>query len=187
MWVFCSFFFLLFFNRLAASSSLHSLPCALLSEVFLNSLSDCFNVHLRSAGVESLKKKVVFDIFKYLFIDASQSHSSSKPGSLPIVVIAVIVFPDPSSAVGGELALVERLLTGRLDDLWINLDLLLSAAGLNNGLRNVELQLFLLFFGQAKLSTLLGLLLFLKNVGSLLIVDIFDKKHGFVGGELRND
>ena len=74
-----------------------------------------------------------------------------------------------------------------LDDLWINLDLLLSAAGLNSGLRNVELQLFLLFFGQAELGTLLGLLLLLKNVSSLLIVDIFDKKHGFVGGELRND
>lgn len=114
-------------------------------EMTLNALRDSLDVeHLSSlASGESLQKDEVLDVLQHLDIDASEGTRTCKPDVFSILVVLVIVLPDPSPTVCGELFLVESGDFGSLNDLRVDLNLLLAFLFL--GLGDVEYELLLLF------------------------------------------
>lgn len=88
---------LLFVALLIAHLNFHLCALALLKEMVLDALCDGFNVeHLsRLARCESLKQDEVLDILQHLHIDASKGTSACKPDILSILVVLVVVLPDP--------------------------------------------------------------------------------------------
>ena len=90
-------------------------------------------------------------------------------------------------SIGCELFLVQGDLTRGLNHFRVDLDFLLSAASLDDRLRDVEDELLGLLLGQAESRPLFLLLFLLFNISGLLVVNIPNQEHGFKGGQLGDD
>ena len=168
---------LLLFDLLASASHLHRLSLSLLEKVVFDTHAYSFNLKnslaLRS---ESLEKNEILNVVKNLNVDASESSSTSEPEVFSVLVLLVVVLPDPGTSIVEQFSLVEGNNAGGLDDLRVDLDLLL---GLLDWLRGqVELELLFFLFGETEGGALLLLLLLLLDIGSFLVIDVSDEKHG---------
>ena len=47
--------------------------------------------------VESLKQQEIFNVLQHLVIDATQGRGSCEPESFAVIIILVVVLPDPGS------------------------------------------------------------------------------------------
>ena len=90
-------------------------------------------------------------------------------------------------AISSQLSLQKGDLTGTLDDLRVDFNLLFAAASFHDRLWDVKLEFFFFLFGQAQSGAFLRLLCLLLDIGLFLVVNFSDEGHGLVDGHLRND
>lgn len=136
------------FVFVSGTCQLHLFTGPLLIEILLNRVGDLTSGHLCPLIVETLEKNEVLNVLQDLAIDASEGCSTRQPEVFPVLIVFVVVLPDPSPTIFLELPLVERFHSGLLDDLRVDLDFLLAL--LLDGLWDVEDELLFFFLGESK-------------------------------------
>ena len=154
---------------------LHSGSLTLLLEVLLDALVDPLDIKHGAASLEGLQHDVVLNVFEHLVINPAKSSSTSEPNIFSVLIVLVVVLPDPGATVAIELSSEKCLRSSLLDDLRIRLNLFALLRVL--GRWEVKLELLIFLLRKTSISTLLSPPLLLLLIKGLLIIDITDVKH----------
>ena len=154
---------------------LHSDSLALLLEVLLDALVDSLDIEHSAASFEGLEHDMVLDVFEHLVINPAKSSGTSEPNVFSVLIVLVVVLPDPSATVTIELTSEKCLYGSLLDNLGIRINLLTLLRVL--GWWEVKLELFLFLFRKTGISTFLCPPLLLLLIKVLLIIDITNVEH----------
>ena len=154
---------------------LHSGSLTLLLEVLLDALVDPLDIKHGAASLEGLQHDVVLNVFEHLVINPAKSSSSSEPNVFSVLIVLVVVLPDPGATVAIELSSEKCLRSSLLDDLRIRLNLFALLRVL--GRWEVKLELLIFLLRKTSIGTLLSPPLLLLLIKGLLIIDITDVKH----------